>query len=431
MTKLALCGGQPTIEYPLELYSSLGEEETEAVSLVMRSGRISEFIGAYCKEFYGGPNVRLLEERWSDVFQVKHSISVNSNTSGLIAALGAVGAGPGDEVIVPPWTMSATAIAPLFYGAVPIFADVEPDYFCLDPEQVLRKISPRTKAIIAVNLFGHPAELSMLRRLADERGIFLIEDNAQAPLAHESTKLTGTVGHIGVASLNYHKHIHTGEGGICTTNDSALAERLMLIRNHGENCVDDLKIEDITNLVGFNFRMTEISAAIGLCQLEKAKSLIDRRQEVAEYLSERVSQIDGLTAPRLRGECRNVYYLWGGKVNPKKTQGVTNKLIAKALAAEGCPTSYGYVEPLYKLPVFQRRIAIGKNNYPFSLNDTCYETPDCPVVERLNTQELIEFSICSYQLPERDIALVADCYEKVFDNLDQIKDFEASPQGKL
>ena len=124
------------------------------------------------------------------------------------------------------------AVSPLFYGGIPVFVDIENDYFCLDVNKVAERITDKTRAIIAVNLFGHPAQLIELRRLADSKGIYLIEDNAQAPLAHENGSQTGTIGHIGVASLNYHKHIHTGEGGVCTTNDDNLAQRLMLIRNH-------------------------------------------------------------------------------------------------------------------------------------------------------------------------------------------------------
>ena len=158
-----------------------------------------------------------------------------------------------------------------FYGGIPFSADVEKDYFCLDYQAVINKITNRTKAIIAVNLMGHPAELIKLRKLADSKGIYLIEDNAQAPHAHENGLLTGTIGHIGVASLNYHKHIHTGEGGVCTTNDDNLAERLKLIRNHGENVINDLDIKNLTNLIGFNFRLTEIGAAMGISQIKNPR----------------------------------------------------------------------------------------------------------------------------------------------------------------
>src|SRR5262249_8722448 len=158
-----------------------------------------------------------------------------SATSGLVAAMGAVGIEPGDEVIVPPTTMSATAVAPLAYGGKPGFADIEPETFGPDPAAVRAPITPRTKAIVSANLIGHPARLAELAAIAREHGLYLVEDNAQGPLAAEHGRYAGTVGDIGVFSLNYHKHIHTGEGGVCVTNDDELALRLQLIRNHGEN----------------------------------------------------------------------------------------------------------------------------------------------------------------------------------------------------
>lgn len=435
MSKLAILGGDPIIKKPLSYYSSMGKEETAAVLKVMQSGRISEFIGAWCDEFYGGPLIQEFESLWSAEFDCKHSISVNSNTSGLIAAMGAVGISPGDEVIVPPWTMSATSMAPLFYGGIPVFADVEKDYFCIDYESVKNKITKKTKAIIAVNLMGHPAELIKLRKLADSKGIYLVEDNAQAPHAHENGLLTGTIGHIGVASLNYHKHIHTGEGGVCTTNDDDLAQRLKLIRNHGENVINDLDISDVTNLIGFNFRLTEIQAAIGISQIKKSKELVNRRVELSNALSNRLSGINGLIVPKVRDNCRHVYYIWPAKLDNNLE--IDRSIIAKALEAEGCPTSTGYVQPLYNLPIFKQKIAIGDKGFPFTLSNinydsavckesnkpcsTCSCDQSCPNVEELHNKSLIEFFICSYQLNGDEINLVADCYEKVFSNLDELR----------
>src|SRR5437773_6160001 len=269
MSKLALLGGRPTLSDALPYYKSIGQEEQDAAVRVVQSGCLSGFCGSPGEQFFGGPMVRALERAWSQRFGVKHSISVNSAMSGLYASVGALGIGPGDEVIVPPYTMSATAIAPLVYGAIPVFADIEPQTFGLDPDSVRRRITARTKAIIAVNLFGHPARLEELMATAHDHGLRLIEDNAQAPLATDGDRYAGTIGDIGVFSLNYHKHIHTGEGGMCVTNDDGLALRLQLIRNHAENAVEAVGMTDLTNMAGFNYRMTELSAAIGIEQLKK------------------------------------------------------------------------------------------------------------------------------------------------------------------
>ena len=178
MDELAILGGTPVLREPLPPYKSAGQAELEAVSRVIESDCLSGFYGNWCEEFYGGPTVRAFEQAWCERFVVEHTISVNSATSGLFAAMGAIGISPGDEVIVPPYTMSATVIAPLIYGGIPVFIDIEPETFCLDPQAVRQAITPRTKAILAVNLFGHPAPLAELMSIAQEHGLKLVEDNA-------------------------------------------------------------------------------------------------------------------------------------------------------------------------------------------------------------------------------------------------------------
>jgi dTDP-4-amino-4,6-dideoxygalactose transaminase len=402
---------------------TIGAEERAAVDRVMSSGRLSGFIGAWCDEFGGGPEIGAFEAVWREKFGVKHAISVNSNTSGMIAAMGAVGVGPGDEVIVPPYTMSATAMAPLFYGGIPVFADIEPDTYCLDVASVRAAITPRTRAILVVNLFGHPARLHELRALADGHGIALVEDNAQSPLATEYGRYTGAVGHVGVFSLNYHKHFHTGEGGVCITDDDNLALRLKMIRNHGENVVDPLAVSDLTNIVGFNFRMTELSAAIGVTQLDKSERLVAGREAMANKLSNGVRGLPGLTPPVVREDCRHVYYVWGARYDASVT-GVSRAMLAKALNAEGVPTGEGYVEPIYMLPLFRKRIAIGREGFPFNLTNRHYGKGMCPVAERLYEKEMLEFWICSYDLTDLELQAAIDAYHKVFDNLPALADFE-------
>ncbi|MEM7122374.1 MAG: DegT/DnrJ/EryC1/StrS family aminotransferase [Pseudomonadota bacterium] len=419
MSNLALFGGAPVIDYAFKPYRTIGEEEREAVDRVMRTGELSGFIGAWCDAFNGGPQIQAFEAAWCETFGVRHAVSLNSNTSGLFAAMGAVGVSPGDEVIVPPYTMSATVMAPLIYGGIPVFVDIEPETYCLDVDLVRQAVTSRTRAILVVNLFGHPAALHDLRALADERGIALIEDNAQAPLATERNTLTGTVGHIGVFSLNYHKHFHTGEGGVCTTDDDDLAQRLRLIRNHGENVVDPLSIDDATNLVGFNYRLTELGAAVGLEQLKKADALVAGREAVSLRLSDGVRGLPGLTPPMIRDDCRHVFYHWGARYDESAT-GVSRETVARALEAEGVPVWQGYVTPLYMLPVFQRRHAIGRDGFPFTLTDREYGRGLCPVAERCHDSELLEFPVCLFDMSEPEIDAVIDAFHKVFENLGEL-----------
>lgn len=412
MSELAILGGEPVLSRPLPPYRSMGRAEVEAVKRVVESDCLSGFYGSWGEQFLGGPQVKEFERAWSERFGVRHTVSVNSATSGLFAAVGAVGVGPGDEVIVPPLTMSATAMAPLVYGAVPVFADVEPDTFCLDVDAVRGAITPRTRAILAVNLFGHPAPLAELRALADEHGIKLIEDNAQGPLATEHGRFAGTVGHIGVFSLNYHKHIHTGEGGMCVTDDDGLALRMQMIRNHGENVVEPLGLEDISNLVGFNYRMTELSAAVGLEQLARVDDAVGLRVRLAERLSAATEGLEGLTAPRVRPGCEHVYYLWTLRFDEERV-GVSRERFSEALAAEGFPHFQGYLRPLYLLPVFQRRVAFGRGGYPFDLSEVRYEEGLCPVAERLWRSELLCFETCMYSVTDEEAGLLGAAIRKV------------------
>ncbi len=397
---LALFGGRPTIEEALPTYVGTGEAETAAVMRVMRSGKLSSFYGSWGDQFLGGQEVQRFEREWAALYGVAHAVSVNSATSGLIAAMGAIGLGPGDEVIVPPFTMSATVVAPLFYGAIPVFVDIEATTFCIDVEQVRRRLTPRTRAIVAVDLFGHPAELARLRALADERGIWLIEDAAQATLAREGDRFAGTVGHIGIYSLNYHKHIHTGEGGMCVTDDARLAQRLQMIRNHAESIVEPAGVADLTNMIGFNFRLTELLAAIGSAQLASVSTHVEARTRIAARLNSSLEDLDGLTVPLARKDCEHAYYLWAFKLDEARS-GCSREAFSRALAAEGVPHFVGYTRPLYLLPAFQRRIAIGRSGFPFALSDVSYEAGSCPVAERMWDRELICFEICMYDLDDR------------------------------
>ena len=262
MSKLAIHGGKPIREKPFPAYNTIGQEEKEAVLRVLDSGILSKFIAARGNDFYGGIEVRSLEEEWASYFGVKHAISVNSCTSGIYAAVGAIAVEPGEEIIVSPYTMAASAAAPLIYNAIPVFADIEEDYFCLNPESIEERISERTRAIIVVDLFGQPYDADRINSLAERHGIYVIEDAAQAPGAQYKGRYGGTLGDIGVFSLNYHKHIHCGEGGIVVTDNDDLAEKVRLIRNHAEAVVEDRSRMDLVNMIGFNFRMTEIEAAI-------------------------------------------------------------------------------------------------------------------------------------------------------------------------
>lgn len=420
MKKLAILGGAPLIKNTMKPFVSLNNDDIAAATRVIQSGCLSGYLGSPSDKFYGGIEVKKLEKDWCERFQVAHTISVNSATSGLIAAIGAIGVSPGDEVIVPPYTMSATVIAPLFYGAIPVFVDIEDEHFCIDPLLVEQAITSKTKAIMAVNLFGHPAKLTVLRKIADKHGIYLIEDNAQAILAKENDKFSGTIGHLGVFSLNVHKHLNVGEGGVVVTNDNELAKRLQLIRNHGENAGEWMGIEDLTNTIGYNFRLSEIHAAIAQVQLSKLDVLTKRVMEIGKGLSEGLKDLPGIKTPSIRENCSHVYFMWSCRFDDEVI-GISRDLFCKALLAEGVPIAQGYVKPLYRLPTFQKRKAIGRESFPFSLSDRVYTENNCPVVERLHFKELFQFQPVSWDVNKQALNNIINAFYKVYEALPALK----------
>lgn len=418
----ALLGGRPVRATPFPPYRTIGDEEKQAVAEVLDSGVLSQFLGAWSPDFLGGPRVRQLEADWSRHFAVAHAVSVNSATSGLYAAMGAAGVGPGDEVIVPPYTMSASATAALVYGAVPVFADIDPDTFCLTADTIRARLSEHTRAVVVVDLFGHPADFAPIMALAREHGLTVIEDCAQAPGARYRDRMAGTLADMGVFSLNYHKTIHCGEGGVVVTDDPTLAERLQLIRNHAEAVVKAKgHAGPLTNLVGFNYRMTEIEAAIATEQLKKLPGLVARRQAHAARLNDGLRDLRGLTVPVTRADCTHGWYLYTLRYDATQT-GVPRATYLQALKAEGIELYAGYVEPLYLQPLYQQRIAFGDRHFPFSLRpEVDYPRGLCPVAERMHFSEVLYTPLVHAGLSEDDIDQIIAAFRKIDRHLDRLR----------
>ena len=421
---LALHGGTPVISRELAPFQSMGREEEEAAARVVRSGVLSAYIGAPGEMFMGGTEVRAFEKKAAEYFGVRHALGVNSWTSGLIAEVGAIGVEPGDEIITTPWTMSATAMAILHWNAIPVFADIDRETFNIDPESVRSLITPRTKAIMAVDIFGMTADVAALRAIADEYGLKLLGDTAQAPGALRDGDFTGTGYDIGGFSLNYHKHIHCGEGGILVTNDDALAERLALIRNHAESVIKPKSRDDLANMIGYNFRMGEIEAAIASVQLDKLEERVADRQRVADQLNAGLGDLKGLTTPKVKDGATHVYYVYG-MVLDTQAVGISRGKIADALRAEGVPGLAAAYQNIHRLPLFTEQVAYGTGSFPWSLRrdrSFAYGIGTCPVAEELQDTSFLGLSICLNQLPPKDVADIVAAFHKVWDNLDQLKD---------
>lgn len=433
MSKLAILGGRPIRKKLFPFYDVMGDNEKKAVNKVLKGKLLSGFFGSWHPNFYGGPEVKQLEKEWAKYFGVKHAVAVNSCTSGLYAAVGAIGAGPGDEIIVPPYTMSASATAILVFNAIPVFADIEEEYFCLDYKSVESRITASTKAIIAVDLFGHPYNADKINGLAKKHGLKVIEDAAQAPASRYKDKYAGTLADIGVFSLNYHKHIHCGEGGIAVTNDDKLAERMRLIRNHAEAVVEDKKEANINNMLGFNFRMTEIEAAIARQQLKKLESLVPKRIANCKYIEKGLKGIPAIIPPKVDNGCRHVYYLHAFKFI-EELAGVSRDNFINAIKAElpstrlrqneGPRLYTGYSKPLYLQPLYQQKILYGGKQCPFKCNyynkPVKYNLGLCPTAEKMHFRQLFWHDLMHASMGKADLDDVISAFWKVWEKRNEI-----------
>ncbi|MDC0156178.1 DegT/DnrJ/EryC1/StrS family aminotransferase [Verrucomicrobia bacterium] len=429
MPILGLLGGKAVINQPFSPSKIIGKEEIAIATEVLNSGNLSGFFGSWSERFYGGPQVRNFEKEWADLFEVEHAVSFNSWTSGLVAAVGAIGISPGDEVIVSPWTMTASAAAILAWNAIPVFADVNRETYNLCAESVIKTITPRTKAIMMPLIFGSAEGLTEVKKIAQEHGLILIEDAAQTPYVHTAGRWAGTIGDIGGFSLNYHKHIHTGEGGMAVTDNAEYAEKMRLIRNHGEAVVEDKGEKDITNCLGFNFRLGEIEAAIGRVQLGKLPSVVQRRFQAGKKLAKMLEKLPGVRLPLFDEDMSHAFYVFAIGLD-LEVMGVSRDTVVAALQAEGVPWIYGGYQNIHLQPMYQRKIAYGRDGFPWNLHPEeehpDYEKGICPVAEKLHDQEVICLQICQHDYDAHQTELVGLAFLKVWKNLEELRAWESA-----
>ncbi len=437
MSNLAIFGGPKLREEPFPPYVVMGREEAEAAARVVQSGVLSKFLGTWHPDFWGGPEVQAFERAWGEHYQAKFAYAVNSATSGLYAAVGAAGVGPGDEVIVSPYTMSASAAAALVFNAVPIFADIDPDTYCISAATIEKRLTPRTKAVIVVHIFGQSADMDPIMALARKHKLVVIEDCAQSPDCTYRGRPVGTLGDMGIFSLNYHKHVHTGEGGVVTTNDPYFAERVALIRNHAEAVVEAKGTVDLVNMIGFNFRLGEIEAAIGSQQLAKSPELVRRRRENVAYLERGLAGFAGLSLPKVAPGATHAYYVHALTYDRRET-GVSRDLVVRALKAElphtrlreteGTLIGQGYIKPLYLQPLYQKMIGYGTLQCPFKCphytGTPDYSRGSCPEAERAHFETLISHELMRPGMSREDLDHVVAAFAKVWDALPELRSHE-------
>jgi perosamine synthetase len=354
---------------------AIGQDEISAVTSVLESGMLA-----------AGERVAEFEKKFADYCGSTHAVAINNGTAALHAALLAADIGSGDEVIVPSFTFFATASAVSMTGAKPIFVDVNERTFCIDPAQVENHISPRTKGVIGVHLFGQPFDVHGIKQVCESHNLTLIEDAAQAQGAMCNGEKAGALGDMGCFSFYATKNMTTGEGGMVTTSDKVLNERLRLIINHGQS------EKYLHTRIGYNYRLTDVAAAIGIVQLKKLEKFNTRRRKNAEYFDTHIL-VKGLETPVVEPGMHHVYHQYVIRVNEEFP--MKRAEFIEYLKVKGIGTAVHYPIPIHNQPVYSRA-----------------NEPDCcPVSTRLASSVL---SIPVHPLlDQKELAYICDTINRV------------------
>lgn len=311
------------------------QREERAITAVLRSGNIAQ-----------GKRVREFERGFAQLVGVKHAVAVNNGTTALVAAIMALDIGENDEVITTPFTFGATANCVMAVGAKVIFADIDPNTYCLNPILLEKSITKRTKAIIAVDLFGQCANWPAIVKIARRHKLFTIEDAAQAHGASLNNQMAGSFATLGTFSFYATKNMTTGEGGMITTNDNQLYQKLLLLRNHGAPSKYHYE------MLGYNFRLTDLQAALGLEQLKKLIRFNNKRQLNARYLSQKLASISGIVIPTIKHQNLHVFHQFVIRV--VQPFPLTRDELAERLTRAGIETAIHYPIPLHLFPLYQK-----------------------------------------------------------------------------
>lgn len=337
MNKLAIDGGKPVRETLLAYArQSVDEDDRLAVDTVLRGDWLTT-----------GPMVKAFEAALTSYTDVREGVAVNTGTAALHAAIWVTGIGPGDEVIVPAISFVASANCVLYVGATPVFADVSPDTLNLDPDDVERKLTSRTKAIVAVDFAGHPADHDALRSIADKHGLIIIEDAAHSLGAIYKGRKVGTLQDMTTLSFHPVKHITTGEGGMVLTNNTSIAKRIRSFRHHGIDLdlhqraqTQSWRYDTVT--LGYNYRIPDINCALGISQMKKLDTWLIRRRNIVATYHKALSAISSVELPTERQDCVSAWHLYVIRLKPEHLR-VGRDRVFEALRAENIGVNVHYI----------------------------------------------------------------------------------------
>jgi len=407
--KLAMNGGYPVRQQPFPPFPDYDNEEIEAAVAVLRSGKLARQSGSKVGEF---------EKAYAEKFNVKHALAVSSGTAAIHVAISALGIGPGDDIIATSHSFAGSATPIVHAGAVPVFADIDPRTFNIDPRSIEEKITPYTKAIIPVHLNGCPADMNPIMEIARKHHLFVIEDAAQAHGAKYKGLMVGTIGSFGCFSFWEDKLITTaGEGGMVLTDDDDLAKKARMIHHHGELKEDGAYYKGerlyLHSMLGYNFRMTEIQGAIGLVQVAKLDRYIQQRRENAHQLTALLSNVEGIIPPYEPDYAFHVFYKYIIRLDRKVIKANAKEFV-EALTAEGIPSSRRYPTPLHQQPVFTEHRGFGGSKAPFEkpwYEGKTHYGSGLPNAERL-PEDLVRI-VMRPTFSSKDIQDIAVAIEKV------------------
>ena len=429
MSELAILGGKktvqlPTYEWPVEFLKRYGQREADAVANVIKRGVVW---GTFA------PEISAFENEFAQYMGVKYAIFMNSGTAALHCAMAAAGVQPGDEVITSPHTFIGSASCILQQGAIPVFVDIDPRTFTIDPSKIEGKISKATKVIEPVHIYGLPADMDAVQKVADSHGLIVVEDSCQAHGAEYRGKKVGSVGAMGTFSFNGTKNMQTGEGGMFVTNSSEYAGTSEKVRIFGESLRPGVQRHYMSGGMGWNYKSNEITAALGRVQLSRLDETNRARIEMSEFLTSRLKKLSGLIPPFIPDYAKSVYHYYKIRVEPEK---VGSKLtptefrdrIVVALQAEGVKAAIWCARPIYMQPVFQTREGWGKG-FPWKSSyvtrDVTYPKGLCPVAERVSNET---FNLSLH--PPNGLPLMeeyAQAFEKVIEHVDELERVKVPP----
>ncbi|MEK7399696.1 MAG: DegT/DnrJ/EryC1/StrS family aminotransferase [Candidatus Poribacteria bacterium] len=401
MAKLAIKGGKPVHTTGWSGWPIIDESDVEKVADVVRSGI-----------FGFGPRVAEFEAKFAKYMDAEYGVCTNAGTTAIQTALGAAGVGAGDEVIIPPYTFVATASAVFDANGTPVFADIDPDNYCLDPKSVEQMITNKTKAIITVHLGGCPTDMDTLMALAKKHNLMVIEDSAHAHGARYKGKAVGALGHLGCFSFQSSKNLNCGEGGIVLTNHRALYDRCSAY--HNSRRLPSGAIGSADDIVGTNFRMTEFQGAMLLAQFERFEEQSNIREANGMFLTEQLRQMGGFKIPRPSYTTRHGYHIISITYEAKEFKGLSLGDFIGAMNAEGIPCSGGY-GALYKDGMFQSPIS----RRPVTRSSDYYSSLCLPNTEELSTKTIWIFHTVLLG-SRKDMEDIVEAVAKIKKNIDEL-----------